>query len=60
MTLTVGISNVFLEFGRLQIVQALQTCHRLFKLEDILEYVEIWRRHHAIPILNEIAKVFDD
>ena len=57
MTSTVGVPNVFLEFGWLQIVQVLQTCHRLFKLEDILENVEIWRRHHAIAILNAI---FDD
>ena len=60
MTSTVGVPNVFLVFGWLQIVQVLQTCHRLFKLEDILENVEIWRRHHAIAILNAIAKVFDD
>ena len=60
MTSTVGVPNVFLEFGWLQIVQVLQTCYRLFKLEDILENVEIWRRHHAIAILNAIAKVFDD
>ena len=33
-------------------------CHRLFKLEDILENVEIWRRHHAIAILNAIASKF--
>ena len=33
---------------------------RFYKHEDILENVEIWRRHHAIAILNAIAKVFDD
>lgn len=60
MTSTVGVPNVFLEFGWLQIQQVLKTCDRLFTVEDVLENVEIWRRHHAIAIIDAVAQVFGD
>ncbi len=60
MTSTVGVPNVFLEFGWLQILQILQTCHKLFTVEDVLQNVEIWRKHHAVAVLNAIAQVFGD
>jgi hypothetical protein len=43
----------------LQIQQVLQTCDRLFTVEDVLENVEIWRRH-AIAIIDAVAQVFGD
>ena len=60
MTSTVGVPNVFLEFGWLQIIQVLQTCHKLFTVGDVLQNVEIWRKHHAFAILNAVAQIFGD
>jgi hypothetical protein len=57
---TVGVQNIFLEFGWVQILQVEQTCHMLFTIEDVLENVEIWRKSHAIAILDSIAQVFGD
>ena len=58
MTSTVGVPNVFLEFGGFQINQVLQTCHKLFTLEDVVTNVEIWRTQHAFGILSGIAQIF--
>ena len=60
MTSTVGVPNVFLEFGGFQISQVLQTCHKLFTLEDVVHNVEIWRTQHAVGILSVMVKIFDD
>ncbi len=61
MTSTVGCAKCFfLEFGWVQIMQVLRSCDKLFTVEDVLEHVEIWRRHHAIAILVAIAEVFGD
>ena len=34
-----------------------QVTDRLFTVEDVLENVEIWRRHHAIAIIYAVAQV---
>ena len=60
MTSTVGIPNVFIEFGGMQISQALNTCHKLFTIDDVIENVEIWRKNHALGILEAIKHVFND
>lgn len=60
MTATVGVPNVFLEFGGFQIKQVLQSCHKLFTLEDVVTNVEIWRNQHAVGVLSVIAQVFGD
>ena len=60
MTSTVGVPNVFLEFGWLQIIQILQTCHKLFTVDDVLQNVEIWRKHHAVAVLDAVAQIFGD
>ena len=60
MTSTVGVPNVFLEFGGFQISQVLQTCHKLFTIEDVVDNVEIWRTQYAVGILSAMAHIFDD
>ncbi|CAB3988004.1 Werner syndrome ATP-dependent helicase-like [Paramuricea clavata] len=60
MTSSVGIPNVFLEFGGMQISQVLNTCHKLFTIDDVIENVEIWRKNHAPGILEAIKHVFND
>ena len=58
MTSTVGVPNVFLEFDWLQIIQILQTCHKLFTVDDVLQNVEIWRKHHAVAVFYFICILF--
>ena len=60
MASTVGVQNVFLEFGWLQIIQIIQTCHKLFTVEDVLKNVEIWRKTHAFAVLDAVAQAFGD
>ena len=60
MTSSVGIPNVFLEFGGMQISQVLNTCHKLFTIDDVIENVEIWKKNHALGILEAIKHVFND
>lgn len=60
MTSSVGIPNIFLEFGGMQISQVLNTCHKLFTIDDVIENVEIWRKSHALGILETIKHVFND
>ena len=60
MTSTVGIPNVFIEFGGMQISQVLNACHKLFTIDDVIENVEIWRKNHALGILEAIKHVFND
>ena len=60
MTSTVGVPNVFLEFGGIQINQVLQPCHRLFTFQDVVANVEIWRKSHAVGILTVIEHVLND
>ena len=60
MASTVGVPNVFLEFGWLQIIQIIQACHKLFTVEDVLKNVEIWRKTHAVAVLDAVAQVFGD
>ena len=59
MTSTFGVPNAFVEFGWLQIIQIIQTCHKLFTVEDVLKNVEIWRKTHAVAVLDAVA-VFGD
>ena len=60
MASTVGVPNVFFEFGWLQIIQIMQTCHKLFTVEDVLKNVEIWKKTHAVALLDAVAQVFGD
>ena len=60
MASTVGVPNVFLEFSWLPIIQIIQTCHKLFTVEDVLKNVEIWRKTHAVAVLDAVAQVFGD
>ena len=44
----------------MQISQVINTCHKLFTIDDVIENVEIWRKHHALGILEAIKHVFND
>ena len=52
--------NPVLEFNAFHINQVLDSYHRLFTLEDVIQHVEIWRYKYAIAILHQISNVFGD
>lgn len=56
----VSCPNIILEFNDFHIQQVLQSCHSIFTLQDILEFVEVWRNHYAVGILKAIKDVFQD
>ena len=47
-------------FSELQIAQALENCNRLFSLDDVIKYVEIWDVKHALVIMDIINQTFGD
>lgn len=55
----VGI-NILNEFGPFQIEQVLNNAEKIFSIEDIYKYVEIWRKMHANVVMNAFQEVFND
>ena len=47
-------------FSEQQITQVLENCDKLFCIDDILTYVEIWDIKHAHNILSMIVETFGD
>ena len=47
-------------FSSFQINQILKNIDHLFTLDDIMQYVEIWRKEHAYKVLLLIREIFDD
>lgn len=56
----VNCPNVLLELGDFFINQVLENCHKIFKVQDVFNYVEVWRKEHAIAILDIIGGCFGD
>lgn len=46
--------------GDFFIAQVLENCHKIFDVNDVFRYVEVWRKEHAIAILNIISQCFGD
>ena len=40
--------------------QVLENCHRIFNVQDVFNYVEVWRKEHAVAIVNIISQCFGD
>ena len=59
-TTSIALSSLHSEFYSYQINQVLTNCQYLFTLEDVYNYVEIWRKVHALSILSMLNKVFCD
>ena len=51
---------MLLELVDFFIAQVLENCHRIFDVRDVFRYVEVWRKEHAIAILNIISQCFGD
>ena len=58
--LPVGSLTTLFEFDFYQISQIISNCHRLFTLEDITKYVELWRHTHANNVFLILADTFRD
>ena len=57
---TTVFPNVWLEFNDFQINQVLSQCEFLFTLDDVLDFVEIWKNLHAEKVLLCVHEVFHD
>lgn len=57
---TMVCPNFVLEFNMFHINQVMESCHKLFTVDDILQSVEIWRHHHAKCVLKVLNDVFGD
>ncbi|CAB4043291.1 Werner syndrome ATP-dependent helicase [Paramuricea clavata] len=49
-----------LGFSELQISQVLENCDKLFSLDDVVKYVEIWDIRHTHKIMDIINRTFGD
>jgi len=56
----VSCPNVPLQLGDFFIAQVLENCHKIFDVQDVFRYVEVWQKEHAIAILNIISQCFGD
>ena len=60
-----GMSHVtypttLMQFGEYQIKQILENCDKIFAFEDVMRYVEIWNKKHAVSVLEIIKDLFQD
>lgn len=44
-----------LEFGAVQIQQAIDNAEHIFSISDVLKHVDIWQRKHAVSVLKILA-----
>lgn len=56
----VSYANMLFEFDSLQISQAVNSCYKIFSIEDVKKFVEIWRNRYAVNILAAIHQIFND
>ena len=56
----VTCSNVLLELGDFFIEQVLENCSKIFTVQDVFKYLDVWRKEHAIAIINIISRCFGD
>ena len=57
---SVSFPNLSFEFTDFHICQVLSHCHKLFTVDDIISFVEVWRTYHAHNILQALNDVFHD
>lgn len=57
---SVSFPNLSLEFTDFHINQVMSHCHKLFTVDDIVSFVEIWRTYHAYNIFQALNDVFYD
>ena len=50
----------YFEFDHYQIKQVVENCCYVYTMDDLLEYVELWRNTHANNVMATLAEVFDD
>ena len=56
----VSAANLMHEFTSFHIQQVLENCDKIATLQDVEEFVEIWRKEHGRSILVAVNKVFGD
>lgn len=56
----VSAVNLMHEFTSFHIQQVLENCDKIATLQDVEEFVEIWRKEHGRSILVAVNKVFGD
>ena len=53
----VGSTNVLFEFDHYQINQILENCCYVFTMDDLLEYVDLWRNTYANNVMDILGEV---
>eukprot|EP00794_Sanderia_malayensis_P001046 gene1046-372_t len=56
----VAFPNIFLDFDFYQIRQVIENCDKIFTINDVYHYVEIWRKVHANNVLAILEETFED
>ncbi|XP_066916733.1 uncharacterized protein [Clytia hemisphaerica] len=55
-----SLPTTLFSFNELQIQQVMSNVDKIFNLVDVYNYVEVWKKRHAVKILNTISLVFGD
>lgn len=56
----VSFPNNILEFGIKEVEQIVQHAHIIFSVDDVMKYVNIWQRTHALQVLDVFSSMFQD
>lgn len=55
-----GCPTKLLEFGTDQVQQVIDNAEHIFSISNVLKYVDIWQKKHAVSILKIFRSIFND
>ena len=55
-----GCPTKLLEFGTDQVQQVIDNAKHIFSISNVLKYVDIWQKKHAVSILKIFRSIFND
>ena len=55
-----GCPTKLLEFGTDQVQQVIDNSKHIFSISNVLKYVDIWQKKHAVSILKIFQSIFND
>ena len=55
-----GCPTKLLEFGTDQVQQVIDNAELFFSISNVLQYVDIWQKKHAVSILQIFQSIFND
>ena len=58
--IAVSFPNNLMEFDVKVIDQVIENAHLIFTVEDVMTYIDVWQKRHAVSILEVFVSTFHD